>query len=1512
MVIPPGRQFSLNRISRGAGIAVVLLGLIALLGWSLGVEALKSVVPGLHSMKVNTALCFILAGVAVGLLPARGAWLIRAMATVALVAIALISIGEYVVGHDLGIDEWFVRDPVSVRNGLPPGRMALATALAFTSTGSSLLLIAARRWALAQYLAFATILIGLFSLTAYLFGEPTVTLISPYTSLAVHTAVGMFVLGVGLLCQCAEAGPMAVFVADDSGGAALRRLLPLTAVATVSLGLISALGVRHGLYSFAVALVIFSVASSVVLAVSIWSNSRSLSQSEAERRRDLDRYRLTLTSIGDAVIATDHQGRVAFLNAVAENLTGWRSDEALGRPLEEVFRIVNEATRLPVDNPVAKVLASGHVVGLANHTILIARDGTERPIEDSAAPIQEGDGSISGVVLVFHDVSAQSRSQRLLGEQKHILELIARGGEIHQVLDALCLMIQGQAQGTLLASILLVSEDGSRWTLGAGPSLPSEYNRVVEGVAIAYGIASCGPSGHRQEPVYVADIATDPLWIDFAELARAHHLRDCWSCPILSSRDEILGVFALYRHQPRMPSAEDLRLVDVVTRTAAIAIERDRNQAELIDVRSRLESTLTAGSIGTWTWDLTRDWIVPDANLARLFTLAPEQMAGTGSASFLKAIHPADLPRVELAIGDAIAETGRYEVEYRVDQADGSTRSVVARGKVGYSPDRRPLTLPGVAIDITDRKRAEQEKDQFALLIENSGDFIGIASLDGMPTYINATARRMMGIDDWEAARQIPLWDYFFPEDLESLRRDFWPQVHAQGYARVEIRLRQMRTGEPIWIDYGVTLLRSWDGTPMAYATISRDLTESRKAELDRRVLAARAESQARLFDSALSNSPDLTYSFDLDGRFTYANKALLTLWQKTLDEAVGKTFFELDYPPELAAGLHQQIRAVVASKTRISDETLWTSTLSTRFYEYIFSPVLAPDGSVEAVVGSTRDITERKEAEEATRLRALQLQKLTDISTRINAAHDVNSVLRVVNREALDLFGTARASISMVLNPDHPQSVNVVSIAGESADRIDVAPPDLDGTTLANALSQAFDAVRLTRAEIDANPRLLQLSRLGGDTPIRHGWLAAPLLSRDRKPMGLIQLADKLGGDFTQEDEDLLVQLSLLTAIAIENARLYEELRGNDQRKDEFLAMLAHELRNPLAAISNATKLLSRTGFGEHGEWSLEIITRQMRHLTRLIDDLLDVSRISRGKIELRRDLIDATPILDSASATVRALVEERKHTLEIAIDRGNLWLSADPTRLEQVVVNLLNNAAKYSENSGKIRLEARTEAGQVVIRVTDQGVGIPSDKLPRMFELFAQGDRSLARSEGGLGIGLTVVKKLVELHGGTIQARSDGLGRGSEFTIQIPAATPPDAANRAGAAATPAAAEARKARILVVDDNVDTARGMARLLKLIGHSIATAHSGPEAIEAARRHRPEVVLLDIGLPGMSGYEVAAQLRREASCQGALIIAVSGYGQDEDRRRSRAAGFDHHLIKPLDHDALLALLAGPS
>jgi signal transduction histidine kinase len=365
--------------------------------------------------------------------------------------------------------------------------------------------------------------------------------------------------------------------------------------------------------------------------------------------------------------------------------------------------------------------------------------------------------------------------------------------------------------------------------------------------------------------------------------------------------------------------------------------------------------------------------------------------------------------------------------------------------------------------------------------------------------------------------------------------------------------------------------------------------------------------------------------------------------------------------------------------------------------------------------------------------------------------------------------------------------------------------------------------------------------------------------------------------------------------------------LREADRRKNEFLAMLAHELRNPLASIGSAVSLLKETQDNENRAWAANVIDRQGRQLARLVDDLLDVSRITRGKIDLRRQLLDGACCLASACEAVAPLIEGRDQTLVTDIPSGVLWLEADPTRLEQIAVNLLVNAAKYTKTGGRLWLEARRERDEIVIELRDSGIGIVPSKIPEMFELFAQGERSAARSEGGLGIGLTVVRALCELHGGSVSARSEGPGRGSTFSVRLPAADAP-ASSPVSEAPAPPVADGAGARILIVDDNLDSAQGLGRLLRRRDFEVRLAHDGLSALKAAKAFSPSAILLDIGLPEMDGYEVARRLRMEPACAKATIIAVSGYGQEEDRRRSKQAGFDHHLVKPVNFEQVRSLL----
>jgi CheY-like chemotaxis protein len=313
----------------------------------------------------------------------------------------------------------------------------------------------------------------------------------------------------------------------------------------------------------------------------------------------------------------------------------------------------------------------------------------------------------------------------------------------------------------------------------------------------------------------------------------------------------------------------------------------------------------------------------------------------------------------------------------------------------------------------------------------------------------------------------------------------------------------------------------------------------------------------------------------------------------------------------------------------------------------------------------------------------------------------------------------------------------------------------------------------------------------------------------------------------------------------------------------------------------------------------------RQIRHLARLIDDLLDVSRITRGKIELRKEVVDVAPIVKGAVETVQPLLEARKHELLVSVTPGALWLEADPTRLEQILLNLLNNAAKYTDNGGRISISAELAGKDVVIEVRDTGIGISPEKLPQMFELFAQGNPTLARSEGGLGIGLTLARSLAEMHGGTVSAASGGPDQGSEFAVRLPAATKP--APRSGEQQRNRS-QRLNLRVLVVDDNPDMAHALARLVKLLGHDVHVAQDGPTGLEAARSYRPDTVLLDVGLPGVNGYDVARQLRCEGCTKEARIIAITGYGREEDRTRCFEAGFDSHLVKPVELSELLSLL----
>jgi signal transduction histidine kinase len=407
------------------------------------------------------------------------------------------------------------------------------------------------------------------------------------------------------------------------------------------------------------------------------------------------------------------------------------------------------------------------------------------------------------------------------------------------------------------------------------------------------------------------------------------------------------------------------------------------------------------------------------------------------------------------------------------------------------------------------------------------------------------------------------------------------------------------------------------------------------------------------------------------------------------------------------------------------------------------------------------------------------------------------------------------------------------------------------------------------------------------------------------------------LGNTFLRTRYDTVVEatrLAEMTRLRDMLQQRTQELAEADRQKDAFLATLAHELRNPLAPIRNAVHIVRLKSPPEpEVHWGLDVIGRQLQQMTRLIDDLLDLSRITRNTLDLRKERLDLAEVMQTAVETSRPLIEEGGQAFAATQPPEPVSLDGDPVRLAQVITNLLNNAVKYTERGGHIWLTAERQGREAIVTVRDTGIGIPAEMLPRIFEMFTQGDQSWERARGGLGTGLTLVKRIVELHGGTITAHSDGPGAGSTFIVRLPVVSEPSPAQPRARTErerpAPASSPATSRRILVVDDERLSVASLGMLLRIEGHKIRTAHDGLEAVEVADKFRPDVVLLDIGLPKLNGYEVAQRIRHQPWGQGMVLIALTGWGQETDRHRSKAVGFEHHLVKPVDPSALLQLLA---
>lgn len=753
------------------------------------------------------------------------------------------------------------------------------------------------------------------------------------------------------------------------------------------------------------------------------------------------------------------------------------------------------------------------------------------------------------------------------------------------------------------------------------------------------------------------------------------------------------------------------------------------------------------------------------------------------------------------------------------------------------------------------RQLALARQQWLHVALNSIGDAVIATDAVGQVMLMNPVAEQLTG---WSAAEAMgrPLEEVFqiinerTRQPVEDPCRKVLVTGHVIGLANHTVLIGRHGSERPI--DDSAAPIKNEVGQVLGVILVFRDATEIRRAQENAERLAA-----------IVKHSDDAIIGKDLNGIITSWNTAAERLYQYSAQEAIGQPI-SMIVPHYRKAELQQIMDQLFLGERVEHVETVRLRRDGTRLEVALtVSPIKNAYGEVIGASKIARDIGERKRADLA--LRTSEARKNAFFRTALDCIISIDHDGRVLefNPAAERTFGyredeavgseLASLIIPPVLREEHRRGLAKYHKTGE-------------GPILNRRLEMT--GVRSDGSEL---PIELTVSRVHEDGP----------------PIFTAHLRD------ITDRKNLENQLRQYIA----------ELSDADRRKDEFLAMLAHELRNPLAAIDYSMQMLSASP--DQLEMATEITQRQVRQLAHLIDDLLDVSRITTNRIQLRKEAIDAGVLLKRAISSARPAVEERNHKFTVDIASAEMPLFADPTRIEQVIVNLLTNASKYTPEGGNISVNAYPENEQIVIKVRDSGVGIPREMLTRVFELFTQVEPSLDRAKGGLGIGLTIARHLTEMHGGTISASSEGLGKGSEFSIHLPSTT------IRGDKAAPKSAPTIQAglRVLVVDDNVDSAKTLSQLLQGLGCTTQEVHDGLPVVEVAKSFQPDVILLDIGLPGLDGYHIAPLIRQTPELSKVRLIAITGYGQQQDRARSYGAGFDQHLVKPVDFQSLIEVLA---
>lgn len=860
-----------------------------------------------------------------------------------------------------------------------------------------------------------------------------------------------------------------------------------------------------------------------------------------------------------------------------------------------------------------------------------------------------------------------------------------------------------------------------------------------------------------------------------------------------------------------------------------------------------LQLLVDVAQTGLWTWDVRSGAVTWNSHCFRIHGLPEGAFEGTAE-HFFRLVHPDDRGRVDAGVRAAIDARELYQCEFRILRPDGTIAWVSNRGRARYDDQGRPVVVLGTIIDISEWKAAEQRM-QVAIEASGSGTFYWDIRTDAL--WWDQALDKLFGLRPGEAVRSLSQFlALVHPDDragvIERCRR-----CKEEG-ADFEMEFRVVHPdGTVHWLyDRGRTFTDS-EGRAHYMTGACVDFTERRHV----RETLRRSES---FYRRTLESVPGITFTATGDGDCDYLSSQWSAYTGIAATAHLGRLWMDALHPEDAPHACHAWEAAIRGRQPYEVEYRMRRHDGQYRWFKAHGRRLEADDGQSARWIGTLLDIDDLKQAQANVLARERELQSIADNSPDVIARFDRQcrhvfvsaAIQRLTGRPAASFLGCTNAELGM---------------------------PE--------ALCNFWD-VAIGKVFRDGQPLTLQFE-LEVDGSPRH---FATRLVPESGPGGTVEYVLGVSRDVTE-------------AWHAEQA-----LRRADQEKDAFLATLAHELRNPLAPMRSGVGLLQRGAGGKEQARVLSIMDRQVNHMVQLVDDLLDLARIGQGKVVLRREVLPLREAIEQAVDTVRPLMDAQGHDFAWEQSGPEAYVHGDVTRLAQVVGNLLTNAAKYTPVRGRVRLRVYEEGQEVCICVEDSGVGIPRDMLTRVFDRFVQVHQSLETSQGGMGIGLSVVRSLVEMHGGRVSADSAGEGSGTTLRVWLPRANAANARTPPVPAAIPADALAK--RVLIVDDNADAAETLAMFASMYGHEIRVANDGPTAISVAKEHEPQIVFMDIGMPGMSGYEVAKHLRSLPGWHDRLLVALTGWGTEEDRARSMAAGFDVHLAKPVDVAVVEKLLAG--